>query len=230
MQSRSWLSPGRHWPDRPEIVAGQDTLAGGSWMGVNDHGVMAAVLNRTGSLGPSDDTRSRGELVLDALDYADAADAAEAMSAINPQAYRTFNLVIADNRDVYWLCNRDSESKVEANEVSNGVSIITSQDMNDPDAPRVASFAHRFEVAAPPTPETGDWGEWMTLMGTRAGQLDDAPDEAMCVASGHGFATVSSSLLALPAPGTEEKPIWRFASGQPDRVAYEPVDLSAPIG
>ena len=25
--------PARHWPDRPEIVAGQDTLAGGSWLG-----------------------------------------------------------------------------------------------------------------------------------------------------------------------------------------------------
>ncbi|MGY8961178.1 MAG: NRDE family protein, partial [Alphaproteobacteria bacterium] len=48
MQSRSWLSPGRHWPDRPEIVAGQDTLAGGSGIGVNLHVLMDAVLNKTG--------------------------------------------------------------------------------------------------------------------------------------------------------------------------------------
>ena len=38
--------PGRHWPDRAEVVAGLDLQAGGSWLGVNDHGVVAGVLNR----------------------------------------------------------------------------------------------------------------------------------------------------------------------------------------
>ena len=39
MTGRPWLPPGRHWPDRPETVAGQDQLSGGSWLGVNDHGL-----------------------------------------------------------------------------------------------------------------------------------------------------------------------------------------------
>src|SRR5690349_18263488 len=90
-------------PDHREVVAGLDILAGGSWLGINDWGVAAAVLNRHGSLGPAPDRRSRGELVLEALDHADAAAAAEALSHLDPAAYRTFNLIIADERDAFWL-------------------------------------------------------------------------------------------------------------------------------
>src|SRR5690625_4299835 len=103
MAERAWLAPGRHWPDRPDILAGQDLLSGGSWLGINDHGVAAAILNRYGSLGPAADKRSRGELVLEALDHADARDAALALAEIEPRAYRSFNAVVADNRDAYWL-------------------------------------------------------------------------------------------------------------------------------
>ena len=87
MIDRASKPPGRHWPDRPELVAGLDILAGGSWLGVNDWGVAAAVLNRHGSLGPAPDRRSRGELVLEALDHADAAAAARALVDLDPEAY-----------------------------------------------------------------------------------------------------------------------------------------------
>ena len=68
MKHRPWRSPARHWPDHPNVVAGLDELAGGSWLGLNDDGVVAAVLNRVGSLGPTPGKRSRGELILRALD------------------------------------------------------------------------------------------------------------------------------------------------------------------
>ena len=81
MIDRPWLAPARHWPDRPEITAGQDSLAGGTWIGINDHGVVAAILNGHGALGPAEGYRSRGELPLEVLDHADAAAAAEAAAA-----------------------------------------------------------------------------------------------------------------------------------------------------
>ena len=102
-RSRPWLPPGRHWRDRADVVAGMDQLAGGSWLGINDYGVVAAVLNRVGSLGPADGKRSRGELVLEALDHAAARAAASALSELNPDAYRPFNLIVADAREAYWL-------------------------------------------------------------------------------------------------------------------------------
>jgi hypothetical protein len=105
MIDRPWAAPGRHWADRPEVIAGLDHTAGGSWLGINDHGVVAAILNRRSSLGPAPGKRSRGELVLEALDHADAAVAAEALADLDPAAYRSFNMVVADNRDAYWLRN-----------------------------------------------------------------------------------------------------------------------------
>ena len=74
------MPPGRHWPDRPQVRGGLDSLAGGTWLGVNDDGLVAAVLNRRGTLGPEPGKRSRGELVLEALDHAEAYDAAEALA------------------------------------------------------------------------------------------------------------------------------------------------------
>src|ERR1700728_1058816 len=111
MVGRPWLAPGRHRPDPPEVVAGKDSLAGGSWLGINNDGVVAGILNRFGTLGPAPGQRSRGELVLEALDHADAAEAAKALAAIDPKAYRTFNLMIADERDAFWLRHADETGK-----------------------------------------------------------------------------------------------------------------------
>ena len=103
LRSRPARPPARHWPDRPHVVAGLDELAGGTWLGVNDDGMAAAVLNRRGSLGPAPGKRSRGELVLDALDHAEAYIAADALRALDPAAYRPFNLVLADAVDAFVL-------------------------------------------------------------------------------------------------------------------------------
>jgi hypothetical protein len=76
---REWDPPAAHWPG---LIGGRDRLGGGSWMAVNHHGVMAAVLNRVGSLGPEPGKRSRGELPLLALQAASAAEAAARSAAV----------------------------------------------------------------------------------------------------------------------------------------------------
>src|SRR6201981_1866478 len=135
MIDRPALPPARHWPDRAEVVAGRDLLAGGSWLGVNDWGVAAAVLNRHGSLGPAAGQRSRGELVLEALDHADAVAAAEALTYLDPTAYRTFNLIVADARDAFWLRHAGG-SRIELHPVKDGLSMIAAGGPDDPRAPR----------------------------------------------------------------------------------------------
>ena len=110
MVDRPSAPPGRHWRDRPQVVAGLDKLAGGSWLGINGDGVVAGILNRVNSLGPLPGRRSRGELVLEALDHADAAAAAAALSALDPAAYRSFNMVVADDRLAFWLRNRGTQN------------------------------------------------------------------------------------------------------------------------
>ena len=112
LSTRPWKGPARHWPDRPDVVAGKDVTANGSWFGVNDDGVVAAILNRPGTLGPADGKRSRGELVLEALDHAEAKVAAESLSELNPEAYRPFNLVVADRYDAFWLRHAGRQSSL----------------------------------------------------------------------------------------------------------------------
>jgi len=229
MLSRPWKPPGRHWPDRPDVIAGLDELAGGSWLGMNDTGVVAGALNRPGSLGPAPGLRSRGELVLDALDHADAADAAAALAALDGRAYRPFNLVVADNRDAFWLRNKGDgardRGRVEAFPVPEGVSMLTARDLSDTASPRVRLYLPRFQAARPPDPDTGDWRSWEELLSAREEFPGAGPDSALAIETDVGFGTSSSALIALPAiERTGTKPVWLSASGLPRPGAWRPVD------
>ncbi|MGH6954724.1 MAG: NRDE family protein [Alphaproteobacteria bacterium] len=222
MLDRPSRPPGRHWPERADVTAGLDELAGGSWFGLNDAGVAAMVMNRPGSLGPEPGIRSRGELVLEALDHADAVAAAAALRDIDPRSYRSFNLVVCDNRDVYWLRGEGGGHPVEVRDVPSGVSMITAYDLNDRACPRISAFLPRFRAAAAPEPDTGEWSAWMALMGERA--RAGGAEAGMTIVTDRGFGTVSSCLLALPAIGrTGEKPVWLFAPGRPGDAPYAPV-------
>jgi hypothetical protein len=230
MAARPWQPPARHWPDRAEVVAGLDELAGGSWLGLNDYGVVAGVLNRIDSLGPAAGRRSRGELVLEALDHAEAARAAEALAELETASYRSFNLVVADSRDAFWLCHRDDggDGGVELRALPPGLSMLTAHDLNDRTSPRIRDYLPRFRDAPPPDPDRDDWRAWERLLTSRVHDVGAGPFGAMNIVTETGFGTRSSSLIALPspddAPGLEAR--WRFAAGRPDRAAYAPVDLA----
>jgi hypothetical protein len=228
MLDRPWDAPARHWLDRPNVVAGRDRLAGGSWLGRNDEGVVAGILNRIDSLGPRPGFRSRGELVLEALDHADAVEAAAALGALDPAAYRSFNMVIADNRDAFWLRHAGPDApagRVEVMALPPGLSMITAHDRNDPASPRIRRYLPRFAAVPPPDPDApgeAGWAGWEALLASREG---DSPRDAMAIVTESGFGTVSGSLLALPAVGAAVKPVWRFAAGLPGTAPWRTVSL-----
>jgi uncharacterized protein with NRDE domain len=240
LRSRPWRPPARHWPDRPDVVAGLDVQAGGSWLGVNDDGVVAAILNRVGSLGPAAGKRSRGELVLEALDHADAAAAAAALVDLDPDAYRPFNLLIADARDAFWLrhagalpsvgqhsrngagAGSDAAARpapIACRPLPEGCSMITARDLNDTTSARVRRYLPQFERASPPDPGADRWDAWIELLGQRAAPGAE-PGDAMTIVTEGDFGTVCSTLIALPAFGA---PIMKFAAGTPDQTPFEKV-------
>jgi uncharacterized protein with NRDE domain len=226
MLARPSRTPGRHWPDRPNVVAGMDEQAGGTWLGLNDEGIVAAVMNRVGSLGPAPDARSRGELVLEALDHADATAAAEALAALNAPAYRAFNLIVADDRDAYWIkgLGRHGPARVEVAPIPAGYSMLTARDLNDTACPRIRTFKPRFEAAPVPDPEADEWTAWAALLATR-GRAGEIEATMTIEADARGFGTVSASLLAIPdAARAGAAPLWRFAAGRPDRAPFVAVD------
>ncbi|HXQ39649.1 MAG TPA: NRDE family protein [Candidatus Udaeobacter sp.] len=223
MASRPWRPPARHWPDRPQVIAGLDELAGGSWLGINDDGVVAGIMNRSASLGPSPGKRSRGELVLEALEHADADIAAGALSELDPQAYRPFNMILADSRDCFWL--RHSGLRIEVNRVPEGVSMLTAHDLNDTASRRIGHFLPLFRAVPAPDPERGDWHSWESLLASREHGAGAGPGDAMTIVSEDGFGTLSSALIALPVPGQDRRPIWLFSAGRPDVAPFLPVAI-----
>jgi hypothetical protein len=214
MIERPSKPPGRHWPDRPELTAGLDMLAGGSWFGINDWGVAAAVLNRHGSLGPAPDRRSRGELVLEALDHSDATAAAEALSDLDPEAYRTFNLIIADESHGFWLRHAGG-LRIELRPLKEGLSMIAAGDLDDLATRRLELALPAFRAWPVPDPDHNDWSGWQSLLSsTRAPQNEPATAAMRFRTDGYG--TVSSALIGLPARDEPDRwPVFRFAEWLP---------------
>jgi uncharacterized protein with NRDE domain len=226
MIGRPWRAPGRHWPDRPGVVAGLDEFAGGSWLGINDDGVVAGILNRFGTLGPAAGRRSRGELVLKALDHADAAAAAAALAQIDPGAYRPFNLIIADNRDAFWLRHADAGGRraVDTSALDAGLAMLAAGDVDDTETPRLRRYRPRFAAAAAPDPALGDWTEWEALLADGESSAHDGASGAMRFTTERGFGTVSSALIALPAAEhAGARPVFRFRAWQPAPTPWREV-------
>ena len=219
MITRPWRPPGRHWPDRADVVAGQDLEAGGTWLGRNDSGVVAGVLNRPGALGPAAGRRSRGELVLEALDHADARTAARALADLDGRAYRPFNLAVADNREAFWLKLERGARAVACDRVPDGLSMITSHDLNDTACPRIERHLPRLRAAPAPDPDAGDWTAWQALL-----RESTPPGAALTIRGADGFGTMSSSLIALPAADRPQAaPVWLFAEGPPDAAPHRAI-------
>jgi uncharacterized protein with NRDE domain len=216
LSDRPWSPPGRHWPDHPHVVAGRDDLAGGSWLALADHGLVAAVLNRRGTLGPQAGRRSRGQLALDALAHPDAATAADVLAGPGAGTFRPFNLVIADPARAFWL--RDDGERVTVHALADGLSMLTAGELDDPSSARIAGFRPRFAAAPPPDPDRGDWTAWERLLADTGSATGD-PRGAMTIRTDGAYGTVSSALIALAAGRRR----FRFAPGPPDTTPFEEV-------
>ena len=147
MIDRPALPPARHWPDRDEVVGGLDLLAGGSWLGVNDWGVAAAILNRHGSLGPAPGCARAASWCSKRSTMPTRSPRPRRSSHLDPAAYRTFNLIVADNRDAFWLRHAGG-GRVEAHPLQDGLSLIAAGDLDESETPRLALARPRFEVGA----------------------------------------------------------------------------------
>jgi uncharacterized protein with NRDE domain len=208
---RAWDPPAAWWPEHPGVIAGKDRTAGGTWMGLNAHGIAAAVLNRPGSLGPAAGKHSRGELPLRALAETTAAAAVAAIVSLDAGLWRGFNLVIADRTGATFVRGA-GHGKPSAHPLPPGVSMITAHDPNDRESPRVARHLARFQNAAAPEPD--HWDAWRAILADRAGPAGGQ----MNVTPRGGFGTVCSSLLAIPAAGD---PVWLFSNGPPHAAPFE---------
>ena len=92
------------WPDTPDVLAGRDLQAGGTWLGVHRSGRFAAVTNYHDDPPPPGTFESRGRLVSDYL--LGSKDPMDYLQTIDGETFAGFNLLLGNPRQVGYMSNR----------------------------------------------------------------------------------------------------------------------------
>ncbi len=211
-------------PTGVNYVAPQDLQAGGTWIGLNEHGVFVAITNRSIGGGPSflGERRSRGALVLDALGAREAAEALDTAAAWAGDAHNPFHLAIIDGQSagLVWSDGTNTQREV----LSPGtIHVVTERSYGAAPSEREAFLARRLpELAAGPEPSQDDW---RALLGWRDpnghGEETYGGFDDMCVdVPAFDYGTISSSWARLGGV-----PRFAFADGPPDRTPFVAVPL-----
>lgn len=115
-------------------VAGVDPVAGGTWLGVNENGVLAAVTNRPKRNLPAQ-PRSRGLLVREMLACSTASEAIDhAVQALQRDPYAGANFLCADANRAVVIHAGDC---VHVQTLPPGIHVLSNGDVNDPTDPRL---------------------------------------------------------------------------------------------
>jgi uncharacterized protein with NRDE domain len=120
-------APLQRWTDAPDLIAGRDMEAGGTWMGVRAG--RACVVTNVRDPHAAKDRASRGWLVTDFLQGSDpAARHAAALEKIATR-YRPFNLLLFDTDAARFVSN---DPGVRTRTIADGVHGLSNGDLDAP--------------------------------------------------------------------------------------------------
>lgn len=94
------------WTDDPDIVAGRDLSAGGTWLGATRSGRFAAITNFRNPADRMTDAPSRGALVADFLRGRQMPAEYLARLQETAQRYNGFSLLVGDGNELWCFSNR----------------------------------------------------------------------------------------------------------------------------
>ncbi len=115
-------------------VAGIDPVAGGTWLGVNENGVLAAVTNRQKLETPAQ-PRSRGLLVRELLTCPSAEAAVDyALGELQRHPYAGANFLCADASRAVVIQAGDH---LRIRPLTPGIHVLSNGDVDDPNDPRL---------------------------------------------------------------------------------------------
>lgn len=187
------------WPTDPRIFAGKDLLAGGTWLGVNEAGLVAGILNRrsTTESQPTLPTRSRGLLCLDLLRLESAPEASTLIRRLE-ESYQPFTALFADPREAWVATNTRGEIKTY--KLNEGLHVLSNAAQFDGRSEKVDRAYLQFAGALEDPRLNGrDPTAWVRSLQTvladhSLGNGSDDPREAICV-HGDVSGTVSSTVI-----------------------------------
>ena len=174
------------------VLAPRDELAGGSWLGLNRHGLFVCVTNRRGAMvDPS--RKSRGLLVIEALKARSASGLRAAMEELHGDRHNGFHLAYADLRDAFVTWGDGLMVRHERLDPGR-VQVITERSFGAGEGERERTVTAAFEGLPL------DLQAWREPMRTHAAE----PLESACVhADAIGYGTRSSLQLFVRPSGAE---------------------------
>jgi uncharacterized protein with NRDE domain len=211
---------------RPAFAAPHDLEAGGTWMGINEHGVFVGLTNRPVAVKPTG-ARSRGLLVVDVLAAASAEQAGAEFERQRNERYAPFNLLAADGRET-WLARQTAEGARDRMPLEPGIHVICNRDASDPSSTKVARLRARLAEIDPAASPEALVAELFRVLGAHPEPSN--PFENPCVHSPE-YGTRSSSVLLA---GSGRRAYW-YADGAPCETKYRDFtalldDLHVPAG
>lgn len=100
--------PAAPWAEHPNVIAGIDCQAGGTWLGITRQGRFALLTNYRDPGHILANAPSRGKLTSDYLTQNQPAQRYAQNIADKATAYNGFNLIVGDLRQTYYVGNRDA--------------------------------------------------------------------------------------------------------------------------
>ena len=183
----------------PAILAGRDLRAGGTWLGVNEHGLLAGIHNGRpdGEPEPRPGTRSRGLLCLDVVTLKTAAEA-RGFIENRTDDYQPFTLLCADADEAWSAYNQDGQIKTKSlgpglHVFSSATESDASSDKRDRAYVRFAGLAEDLKTDRA-VPADGFLRLREALGDHTLGDGSNDPRDAICV-HGELSGTVSSSIV-----------------------------------
>jgi len=215
-------------PSGPRILGGRDSLAGGTWLAVNEHGLVAGLTNRPSPTGRDPSKRSRGELPLALARHENAANAVEEfVGRFRPDEYNSAWLLVGDRRSLYYL-QMAGQGAPEVERLPPGLFVLANGPLGEA-SPKTDHVRSRVEKIA----ELAEADRIALLVSVLSDHsippgaaemaaTNDRPVElaSACVHT-EGYGTRSAALVTVPAEG---KPRMSVADGAPCCTPF--VDVS----
>lgn len=131
--------------ESPRILGGRDEVAGGTWLAVNEHGVVAGLTNLRSPAGRDPTKRSRGELPILAAQHASAAAACAAfIERVQPGAYNPCGLLVGDARELFYLELAAGHARVQLHALGPGVHVLENRPFHA-DSPKADFIRGRIQ-------------------------------------------------------------------------------------
>ncbi len=200
----------------PMSWGGRDQRAGGSWLGVNAHGLVVGLTNRRMSEEQenAEDRRSRGLLCLDALRQHEPADVAAWLASEAPDQYNAFNLMVMDAESALWIAY---DGKPDIHVLKPGLHILANRNLNDTESVRTQRARELIEpVQYHPLDDLMPYLE----RACRDHQEEVTDRDTLCMhRENTKYGTVSSSMLAI-APRLQQSR-YLYADAHPCETTYQ---------